>query len=333
MSAAIPGGLLLTEEPMYKHFLFCLPAILFAASTVDTSEPKLAKSVDLTTYSKITYHAIADDPDLARHQLDVYRPKGKDGLPVLFFLHGGGWVAGSKDDVFGVFGYGTIARNLAQRGMVVVIPNYRLSPGVRHPEHIKDVARAFRWTCENIEKYGGDPRQIFVAGHSAGGHLAALLVTDQTYLKSIARAPRDIRGVIAISGVYRLDDVELKLAVADPNGTMRFSLNVNPAASVFGADAKVLRDASPLTHVRSGLPPFLIMSAGYDYPPLSRMAKEFTAALEKYGCKVEMKVIPERTHETMLFDIPHFSVERLAADAIVEFIERYSPAKGKGKKL
>ena len=97
---------------------------------------------------------------------------------MLLFLHGGGWVIGGKDDYFGLYGYGTIARCLAERGLVVVLPNYRLSPGVRHPEHIKDVARAFAWTVKNIESYAGRPDQIIVSGHSAGGHLAALLATD-----------------------------------------------------------------------------------------------------------------------------------------------------------
>src|SRR5262249_20460655 len=184
------------------------------------------------------------------------------------FLHGGGWVFGGKDDFFGVYGYGTIAKNLAERGLVVVNANYRLSPGVRHPEHIKDAARAFAWTCENISKHGGDPRRIFVGGHSAGGHLATLLATDHTYLKLVAREPRDIHGVVAVSGVYRLDEADLKIAVADSRGRFNFKLNVNPAASIFGSDPKVLKDASPLTHVRRGLPPFLVMNAEFDYPPL-----------------------------------------------------------------
>jgi acetyl esterase/lipase len=212
-----------------------------------------------------------------------------------------------------------------------VLPNYRLSPGVRHPEHIKDVARAFGWTCENAAKYGGDPRRVFIGGHSAGGHLAALLATNQTYLKSVGHAPSDIRGVVAVSGVYDLNDVGLKLSFADRRGSFRFDLNVQPAATVFGADPNVLRDASPLSHVRPGLPPFLVLSAGYDYPPLARMAKEFTSALEKNGCEVETKVIAGRTHETMLFDIPNLSIERAAADAIVEFIERRVAPKAAGK--
>jgi len=124
-----------------------------------------APRYEVKAFRDITYHEVRGDPDRYRHRLDVYRPRGKGRCPVLFFVHGGGWVAMSKDDVFGLYGYGTIARDLARRGLVVVLPNYRLSPGVRHPEHIKDVARAFAWTCRNVRKYGGDPDQIFVGGH------------------------------------------------------------------------------------------------------------------------------------------------------------------------
>src|SRR5438128_7600683 len=106
----------------------------------------------------------------------------------------------SKDDVFGILGYATIGRCLAERGLVVVLPNYRLSPGVRHPEHIKDVAAAFAWTCRNAREYGGDTQQIFVAGHSAGGHLVSLLATDERYMNHQGQRRQDIRGVIGISG-------------------------------------------------------------------------------------------------------------------------------------
>jgi acetyl esterase/lipase len=300
---------------MKAALLVAISVLLLAPTFAGANQP-------VTVQRRIVYHDIEGDPHRSRHQLDVYRPRGKDNCPVLFLLHGGGWVVGSKDDVLGVYGYGTIARNLAERGLVVAIPNYRLSPAVQHPEHMKDVARAFGWTCENIGKHGGDPRRIFVAGHSAGGHLAALLATDHTYLKHVARSPRDIHGVIGISGVYNLADLELKVSHADP--TVRFNLSVQPTAAIFGADAAVLKAASPLTHVRPGLPPFLVMSAGFDYPPLRRMAREFSAALDKNGCEVETKVIAGRTHETMLFDIPHFAIERRAADAIVDFIDRHS---------
>jgi len=284
-----------------------------------------AKRFKVQLSCDITYYDVHNDPDAERHRLDVYRPKGQGPYPVLFFLHGGAWVTGSKDDVFGLYGYGTIARCLAERGLVVVLPNYRLSPGVRHPEHIKDVARAFAWACNNAQKYGGDTKQIFVGGHSAGGHLAALLATDDTYLGNVGRSRKDIRGVIGMSGVYRVDDLDLKLSLADPLGYLKGDLDVRPFAVVFGSDPEVAKQASPLTHVGPGLPPFLILSAGLDLPRLKPMAREFAAALKKSGCEVRFTQLPCRTHVTSLFDIPHFSVEPVAADAILDFIDRHTP--------
>lgn len=269
----------------------------------------------------ITYYDLRNDPDAERHRLDVYRPKGKGPYPVLLFLHGGGWMLMSKDDVWGLYGYGTIARCLAERGLVVVLPNYRLSPGVRHPEHVKDVSRAFAWTFRNIREHGGDPGQLFVGGHSAGGHLAALLATDATYLKQVGRTAKDIRGVIGVSGVYRVDEFDLNVLVADPTGGLRLNVSVKPLTLVFGNDPETVKQASPLTHVRPGLPPVLLLTGGWDYPPMRRMAKDFAAALKKNDCDVRETTIPWRTHETLLFDIARLAADRAAIDAIADFIK------------
>jgi acetyl esterase/lipase len=299
----------------------CTAAIALGAPRAAAAMPPPQKQ-KVRVFRDITYYEVRDDPDAARHRLDVYRPEGKGPYPVLLLLHGGGWVAGGKDDVFGMYGYGTIARCLAERGLVVVLPNYRLSPGVRHPEHVKDVARAFAWAYGHCKEYRGDPRQLFVSGHSAGGHLAALLAADETYLKEVGRSAKDIRGVIGISGLYRVDDFDLNLSLSSPRGGVQLTLDVRPSALIFGDDTEVLRQASPLTHVRPGLPPFLILSAGFDYPPMRKMAKEFAAALEKNGCDVRAKELPWRTHETVLFDIRRLSAERITVEAITEFIDQ-----------
>src|SRR5262249_14644472 len=96
---------------------------------------------------------------------------------------------------------------------------------------------------------------------------------------------------------------------------------VRPLALVFGDEG--VRQASPLRHVRGGLPPFLLLTGGCDYPPMRRMAKEFAAALKKHGVEVQEKTIPCRTHETLVFDIPRLSADAASRDAIVEFINRY----------
>jgi acetyl esterase/lipase len=313
--------------PLRRTGVITLLVLLFQTALASAAAPPLRKQptakkpYKVKSIRNITYYKIADDPDAERHRLDVYRPTAKGPFPVLLFVHGGAWMYMSKDDVLGLLGYGTIARCLAEQGLVVVVPNYRLSPGVKHPEHIKDVARAFDWTYKHIDKHGGNVKQLFVGGHSAGGHLSALLATDETWLKKVGRSRKEIRGVVAVSGVYRVDDLELKLSVSGFAGALSAKMDLQPFTVVFG-DKKTAWEASPQKHVKPGLPPFLLLNGGLDYLPLKRMAKDFSAELKKNGCSVESKVLPWRTHETLLFDIPRRTADRTAVKEIVEFIER-----------
>ena len=159
--------------------------------------------------------------------------------------------------------------------------NYRLSPEVKHPAHVEDVAKAFAWTCENVAKYGGSAEKLFVCGHSAGGHLVALLATDPTYLKAENRSPDDIRGVIAISGVYKIL----------PNAVFK---------NAFGEDAEVCKKASPLTHVSGKHPPFLLAHADNDYPTLAGMAEQMRKSLQKACCATELLECKDRNHITII---------------------------------
>ena len=114
-----------------------------------------------------------------RHVLDVYTPENRPGksLPVMFWIHGGGWQAGDKSDV------ALKPKALTERGFVFVSTNYRLLPEVEMDELIGDVARSIGWVHRNIARYGGDGTRIFVGGHSAGAQLAALICIDDRYLK------------------------------------------------------------------------------------------------------------------------------------------------------
>jgi acetyl esterase/lipase len=298
--------------------VFSVPAAALGDGRPDAADgPDKLFPVDVTR--DILYCRIPGDPDRTRHQLDVFRPRGKEGCPVLFFVHGGAWVTGWKDDVLGIYGYGTIAESLARRGIVVVMPNYRLSPAVRHPEHIKDVARAFAWTCDNVREYGGDPGHIYVGGHSAGGHLVSLLATDESYLKAEGHSASVIRGVVGISGVYCLDDLAFEMSFGGGSG-FTFALRASPLYPIFGADPAALRRASPVAHVRPGLPPFLLINGALDYCPLHGMTRQFAAALKEQGCSVRTKEIAWRTHETVLFDILHLDEDATTRAAILDFI-------------
>src|SRR5262249_4670874 len=141
------------------------------------------------------------DADAVRHKLDLYLPKGHKNYPVLFFVHGGAWRSGKKEL------YAPLGNLIARHGIGCVVINYRLSPSVQHPAHIQDVARAFAWTQRHIGKHGGRADQLFISGHSAGGHLVALLATAPSYLKGEKLELSHIKGVIALSGVYTIPPV------------------------------------------------------------------------------------------------------------------------------
>lgn len=260
----------------------------------------------------------ADEP--WRHQLDLYLPKGVQNFPVVVFIHGGAWMIGDNR-CCGL--YSSIGEFFASHGIGAVLPNYRLSPGARHPDHIRDVARAFAWTRAHIVEYGGRADQLFLAGHSAGGHLVALLATDERYLKAVGLSAADIQGVIAVSGVYHIPagDVDVRFGGTDPL-SFRFDqvapfridsgrgpsalapgipLHINVYGRVFGNDPETRADASPFNHVRRGLPPFVICRAERDLPTLAGMAEEFHQALREHGCDAQLLRIDGRNHNSIMF--------------------------------
>lgn len=125
-----------------------------------------------------------------RCKLDVYYPENKKNFPTVVFFHGGGLEGGEK----------YIPKELLEKGIAVVSPNYRLSPNVHHPAYIKDAAEAVAWTLRNIDSLGGDPSQIYLSGHSAGGYLTLMLALDKQYLEAVNADADSLAGFIPLSG-------------------------------------------------------------------------------------------------------------------------------------
>ena len=170
-------------------------------------------SLPLTACTKVGLftlnNTIAFNPHFTRHknlsygkeplqQLDVYTPKDSKGPnPVVVFFYGGSWQSGSKNE------YKFMGEALTSLGYTVVIPNYRVYPEVKFPTFVEDAAKAVRWTNDNIQTYGGDVAQIYVMGHSAGAHIAALLSYDKKYLRAEnLNVNSVIRGFIGLAGPY-----------------------------------------------------------------------------------------------------------------------------------
>jgi acetyl esterase/lipase len=276
-----------------------------------------------------------------RQVLDIFRPQEVKGRPVVIFVHGGAWITGDKCLLGLNRGFG---RFLAQQGIVAVLINYQLSPAVKHPEHVKDVARAFAWTRRNIKNFGGDPDQIFLCGHSAGGHLVSLLATNESYLKDESLNLKDedreaIRGVISVCGVYLIPTgSEFTTLVFEMlNGLLRKGdrplvrqafgriaermKECNPFPLIFGDDPEECALASPVKHVRKGLPPFLLVNAERDFPTLPQMTKEFAKALKKEETDVKTITLKNRSHALILFRA--HTVEDPLAKEILEFIDKH----------
>jgi acetyl esterase/lipase len=311
-----------------------------------TKGPSNAPPYRVRQTLNLRYH-----PGNGRQTLDVFQPVGKaaERFPVVLFVHGGTWMFGDKN-FFGM--YRNVGQNLASNGIVTVMINYRLSPGVKHPEHIKDVARAFAWTVRHIDRYGGDPDRLILAGHSAGGHLVALLATDDRYLKDpkLELTPQQrkrIRGVICLSGVYRVPPPEefrtmaeriARNWVGDPTKSGMAMLlepavkslveTANPFHLVFGTSKDVQVQASPLSHVHKGLPPFLLLLAEREAPRLYVMAEDFEAALRKAGNAVEVKEIDGCTHHNIVKLLHRNDNE--ATRSVLAFIRRTAAPAGNG---
>ena len=297
-----------------------------AAEPAATTKQEPTKASDVQVIHDVVYRELyeGEDGSQDKNKLDLYIPRGRKEFPVIFFVHGGAWLHGSKNQ-FGM--YSALALSWARHGIGTVSINYRLSPGVKHPEHIKDVARAFAWVHKNISHYGGRAEQIFVCGHSAGGHLVALLATDEKYLQAEGLGLKDIRGVIPISGVYRIHDVQINAGVSPPRESRQANAangpnRPPPFSFVFGSDPSVRRDASPLVHVKPGLPPFLVLYADRDMMTLPDMAREFDAALREQKCDVRTVEVKQRTHISILLNIAQDSDP--AAQAILEFIAKHA---------
>lgn len=235
-----------------------------------------------------------------KHILDIFSPKDLPNAPVLFFIHGGGWTEGDKSI------YPFLGRTFAQQGFVTVVISYRLTPEVQFPGHIQDVARAFVWVYKNIARYGGNPNQIFVTGHSAGGHLAALLALDKRYLQAEGLSTDLIKGDLPISGIYNVNT----------------HLDAYPEIkNVFTSDPDKLQDASPVAHVSEKQPPFLISYAQNDLITLDAQAMELAKLLQQKGTEAKLVMVPNVDHLGIIVTVG--TPNDLTTDLIVRFVRAH----------
>jgi len=222
------------------------------------------------------------------HLLDIYQPEDCQFCPVIIYIHGGTWVLGDKG------GLSYKAKSFTSQGFIYISINYRLSPDYRFPAHAQDVAHAFSWVKNNIQEYGGNPEQIYLMGHSAGGHLAALITLDEQYLATFNLKPSDIDGIIGIdSAAYHLPS----LFSAEPKNQYLFSW-------AFGDHPLDWEIASPINYIKKGktIPPFLLLVA--DGREISKTVNQnFYQKLQKYGYNATIFHFPNKDHVSIDYDL------------------------------
>lgn len=213
------------------------------------------------------------DPAHERQVLDVYAPESAKNLPVVFWIHGGGWQAGDKTSVQ------RKPQVFTERGFVFVSTNYRLLPHVEMDVLIRDVAKALGWVHKHIADYGGDSQRIFVMGHSAGAQLAAILCVDERYLQAEGVSFDVLKGCVPVDGdTY---DIPAMIFTAE----MRQTVHGLPLPEFghrvkFGNDPKKHIDFSAVTHAKpgKGIPPFLILYVS-GHPDVTAQARRLHNAL------------------------------------------------------
>jgi acetyl esterase/lipase len=253
-----------------------------------------------------------------KHRLDLYLPAGRN-WPIFVFVHGGALISGDKClRVCGADVYGNIGRFYASHGIGVALINYRLQPKVTWREQVDDVARATAWLYTHAQNYGGDCSQLFVGGHSAGAQLAARVALDRKVLGEHGLSPEILKGVIAISGAgFDLADTQ----------TYELGGNLQRYEARFRCgdptdNWKV--EASPITFVTPGAPPFLMMYCKGETRALQRQSELLHAALRRNEVQSELVVMPGENHCRIVLALSRS--DKLAAPAILQFVRSANDA-------
>ena len=255
---------------------------------------------DITVTTDLDYVSTAEYPN-KKDRLDVYAPKNAKGAPVVVSIHGGALREGDKS------GQAFVGQRFAAAGFVTMVINYRLSPSVSHPAHVEDAAHAVAWARSHAAEYGGDPKKLFVIGHSAGAYLAALLTLDPKYLGAYQMSAADLKGVVPVSAFFYVD---------------RKGVAPDRPKDVWGTDPAAWKAASPASYLRKDVPPMLLLYADGDDEWRRQQQADFLADMKKAGAKgIETRMIAGRTHGSIWSQMKNANDE--TASAIIAFLKAH----------
>jgi dipeptidyl aminopeptidase/acylaminoacyl peptidase len=243
----------------------------------------LAMLAKVKVEKNIGYTNKAND---ARRQLNIYHKTNIDtAQDVVVFIHGGSWSSGKKDI------YWWLGRNFAQKGVVAVTINYGLAPDNQYGQMATDCATAVKWVVNHISSYGGNPKRIFIMGHSAGGHLAELINADPQYFKAIG-IPNPIKGVI-LNDPFGLDMHEYLKEAGKDNSYTDF-------LRTFTTDPMIWTKGSPLNYVANIRNPHLIFYGEKTYPAIQLQSERLNKQLLDRNIPEEMHIIKNKKHVGMI---------------------------------
>lgn len=251
------------RTPVFFRTLILLFCIFLVSSCA-------SRKISNISYLKKSEALITSFPEL-----NVFQTQTSEKSPVVIFIHGGYWTSGNKNI------YGFLGRNFGKKKIVTVIPNYTLSPNGNYDTMAKEVAAAIQWTSDNIEKYNGNPDQIFLMGHSAGGHLIALVGTNSKYLKNTDM----IKGII-LNDAAGLD-MNSYLKKYPP--TKKHNYDVT-----WTKNEDNWKDASPIYSLSKKAPPFLMFTGIKTYPSIISQNKAFVQKLKTFQPNVKINFLNKK---------------------------------------
>jgi len=230
-----------------------------------------------------------------KQRLDLYVPEGKN-WPVLVFVHGGGWDSGDRQYVVaGVDIYADIGRFFASHGVGTAVISYRLLPDVAWREQIQDVAGAVAWAYRNAANYGGNPKRLFLAGHSAGAQLAARVALDPEPLKAEGLSKKIVSGVIAVSGAgYEIGDENVSASRGRRKEYYQRRFQQDDETEAWASEVSILR------FINKSAPPFLIFYGSAEPKSLIEQSKLLDRRLQDAGVSSRLIVVPHRDHVQMV---------------------------------
>lgn len=287
---------------LIKFLIIILSLLVCSCTTVSlVLVNSLARANDYQVYEDLSY---GEDK---LNSLDIYVPEEKlensqAAFPVVVFFYGGCWggceTRPKEDYVF-------VAQALTEQGYIAVLADYRLYPQVKFKQIINDAAQSVEWVKDNIVSYGGDADSIFLMGHSAGAHLAAMLVLDESYLNK--QSYQSIKGFVGLAGPYDF---------------LPFTKAYQKA--LFGPKEKYFV-SQPINFVDGTEPPLLLLYGIEDTVVFPRNIKNLTAKVKQLGGQVEAKIYDDIDHFSILgaLSIPYQQKTAILGD-IIQFLDHYT---------